>query len=90
VIERVGDPPVANPNAKPVWHAYERANVIVRCGRIGGYLIDRFANVSRLCRLHSSKELSRVAGNDDLHTVMFAERERRGKLGSPKAPTSTA
>jgi hypothetical protein len=85
MVERVRDPPVPNPNAKPVWHAFERANIVARRGRIGSYFIDRFANVSRLCRLHSSKDLSRVAGDNDLHTVMFAQRERRGKLGSPKA-----
>jgi hypothetical protein len=41
---------IANPNAKPIWHASERANIVVTRARVGGYLIDRFANVSRLCR----------------------------------------
>ena len=77
MIQRVRNPPVANPNAKPVWHALERANIVVRRGRISGDLIDRFASASRLCRLHSSKDLSRVAGDNDLHTVMFAQCERR-------------
>jgi hypothetical protein len=55
MVERVRDPQIgseagANRNAKPVWHAFERANIVVRHGRIGSYLIDRFANVSRCIR----------------------------------------
>jgi hypothetical protein len=90
VIERVRNPPVADPNAEPIRHAFERANIVVRRSRIGGHLIDRFANVSGLCRLYPDKDLSRVASDNDLHSMMFAQRERIGKLGAPRKSTSSA
>jgi hypothetical protein len=76
VIEPVGDPPVADPNANPFGTPVSVRILLFGVVGSAAAFIDRFANVSRLCWLYSSKDLSRVDDPELSDRILSAARTR--------------